>query len=353
MPEYRVRIGDTGSFTANPHWPGARGYRQGWGPGIANNDFNGLFATNPEVVKRGIGLQPEAFRDFHFREGDWPYDEAWAEEVLARIQSAQDLVNAGKNAEAVAAYVKLAAQEPMEAALKAELLDRAAVWAGRLGDYAQAMELAKRIADLSTSRSPVNELSARRQMALMVKQDRYKELIEAFADRPGTGTPYLNWFVPDDERPLADALYCRSIAYAKTGDMEKAEKDARTMVDKGKRLTYSPGPTILDLSWKRLGDFYRDAVKDEARALECYGKVLGRTTVFHADRPMPKPVLSGASEVLAAATEAACAILRRQGRGDEARKWEQSFEKAQAEASAFLKQGKQAPTVHVRTNAEK
>ena len=29
-------------------------------------DFNSFFATNPEVVKRGMGLQPEAFRDFKF-----------------------------------------------------------------------------------------------------------------------------------------------------------------------------------------------------------------------------------------------------------------------------------------------
>jgi hypothetical protein len=29
-------------------------------------DFNSFFATNPEVVKRGIGLQPEAFRDYKF-----------------------------------------------------------------------------------------------------------------------------------------------------------------------------------------------------------------------------------------------------------------------------------------------
>ncbi|MFA7157917.1 MAG: hypothetical protein WC299_01345, partial [Kiritimatiellia bacterium] len=29
-------------------------------------DFNSFFATNPEVARRGIGLQPEAFRDFNF-----------------------------------------------------------------------------------------------------------------------------------------------------------------------------------------------------------------------------------------------------------------------------------------------
>ena len=29
-------------------------------------DFDAFFATNPELIRRGIGLQPEAFRDFHF-----------------------------------------------------------------------------------------------------------------------------------------------------------------------------------------------------------------------------------------------------------------------------------------------
>ena len=29
-------------------------------------DFDAFFATNPELTRRGIGLQPEAFRDFHF-----------------------------------------------------------------------------------------------------------------------------------------------------------------------------------------------------------------------------------------------------------------------------------------------
>ena len=33
-----------------------------------NADFDAFFATSPEVVKRGIGLQPEAFKDFGFEE---------------------------------------------------------------------------------------------------------------------------------------------------------------------------------------------------------------------------------------------------------------------------------------------
>ncbi|MCE9530498.1 MAG: hypothetical protein K8T89_05115 [Planctomycetes bacterium] len=35
-------------------------------------DFNSFFATNPDLIKRGIGLQPEAFKDFHFNKATKP-----------------------------------------------------------------------------------------------------------------------------------------------------------------------------------------------------------------------------------------------------------------------------------------
>ena len=329
LPEYRVLVRETDSFVANPQMPGALGFRQGWGPAIPNKDFNGLFATNPEVVKRGIGLQPEAFGDFHFWKEDWPYHKAWASKVIAQLKAAEALVKVGKDAEALAAYAKLAEQTPMEDRLKSDVLDRAALCADRLNNYGKAMELAKRIT--------LKPLSVRRQMALMAERGKSAELLKAFADRPGHGTPHLSWFCPETEMVLADALYYRATAYAETGDLNAAEKELRTMVDKGRKLGYSPGPTVLDLSWKRLGDFYRDRLKDDAKALEAYGHVIDRMTVFRHDRPMPKPVLSGNSEVLVAATEAACGILHRQGKESEARKLRLGLLKAQAKARAFLK----------------
>lgn len=297
---------------------------------MPNKDFNGFFATNPTVVKRGIGLQPEAFRDFHFWKEDWPYDGDWAEQVLTRLGAADALARAGKDAQALTAYVRVAEETPMDDQLKADVLERAAQCANRLNDYEKAMELARRMT--------VPELSIRRQMAFMAERGKFAELIEAFADRPATGTPYLNWLVPDTERPLADALYYRATAYAETGNLQKAEEDMRTMVDKGKKLVYSPGAAILDLSWKRLGDFYRDRLKDDARALEAYAHVMDRMSVFHDDRPLHKSLLSGNSEVFAAATEAAQKILLRQGREDEARRLKLDLLKAQAEALAFLRE---------------
>jgi len=140
------------------------------------------------------------------------------------------------------------------------------------------------------------------------------------------------------EMVMADALYCRGIAYAETGDLKGAESDRRTMVDKGTRLGYSPGATILDLSWKRLGDLYRTFLKDDFKALEAYKHVIDRTTVFRSDRPMTRPPLLAGSSVLAAATEAACDILRQQGNEKEARKLQANSLKAQAEGRK-LKQG--------------
>ena len=240
---------------------------------------------------------------------------------------------AGGAAAALAAYLALIDDTPMDDQLRSDLLDRAAQCADRLGDLQQARALAKRI--------PTPILSCRRQMGLLHRRGKFAELIEEFADRPGRGKFHRTWRCPDDERPLADVLYYRAIAYAKTGDLKQAETDMRAMVDKGPRFGYSPGPSLLDLSWQRLGDFYRDYMKDNAKALESYAHVLDRTTVYHAERPMPKPVLSANSGVLAAATQSACAILRRQGKEDEARKWEMALKKARAEAMVFLKKDKE------------
>ena len=79
--EMREELGDTNSVLANPEFLGAadvpaetddgnpiypvdRLYSRGLIP------LNKFFATNPEIVARGIGLQPEAFEDFHFNAED-------------------------------------------------------------------------------------------------------------------------------------------------------------------------------------------------------------------------------------------------------------------------------------------
>ena len=62
LQEYQAQFGDTGSFVANPLFQliGRSGKK------ALDFDFPDLYPTNPDVVKKGIGLVPEDFKDFHF-----------------------------------------------------------------------------------------------------------------------------------------------------------------------------------------------------------------------------------------------------------------------------------------------
>ena len=73
LAEYKKRVAKTDSIIADPQFAGlARPHKATpYGPDafIGNFgplDFPDFYATNPELIKRGIGLQPEKFRDFHF-----------------------------------------------------------------------------------------------------------------------------------------------------------------------------------------------------------------------------------------------------------------------------------------------
>lgn len=79
LAEYKKKVRATNSFVANPWFKATVGMKDDGKMGkyakaiLVDSlvhkrelDFPDLFATNPELVKRGIGLQPEAFKDFHF-----------------------------------------------------------------------------------------------------------------------------------------------------------------------------------------------------------------------------------------------------------------------------------------------
>lgn len=87
LDDYEAMFGDTASFMMDPRFqgapdvtPGARfteddnlRNRNNTGFLILNTDrmgrnidFPALFTTRPELIERGIGLQPDAFTDFHF-----------------------------------------------------------------------------------------------------------------------------------------------------------------------------------------------------------------------------------------------------------------------------------------------
>ena len=79
FPEYEKKYGGTQTVYGDPKFAGDPNPTNTAGfppdrmmdPGL-KLDFNSFFATNPEVVKRGIGLQPEAFKDYNFSPTNQP-----------------------------------------------------------------------------------------------------------------------------------------------------------------------------------------------------------------------------------------------------------------------------------------
>jgi hypothetical protein len=125
------------------------------------------------------------------------------------------------------------------------------------------------------------------------------------------------------------------MAYMHTNNLAAAEADLKVMVEKREKLQYSPGEGIHELAWLRLGDFYRNCLKDDERAMQAYGHVLDRKMLApYRLNVIDKPAFTGHSEALAAATRAAGEILRKQGKEAEALKLQFSLLKAQAEALA-------------------
>jgi len=160
----------------------------------------------------------------------------------------------------------------------------------------------------------------------------------------GRATFHLNWTCPELEDVIADAFYYRSMAYIHANDLPSAEADLKVMVEKRETLQYSAGEGIHEAAWLRLGDFYRDHVKDEQRAMRAYTHVLDRTMLApYRLNVVDKPAFTGHSEALAAATRAACGILRKQGKEAEARRFEASL--FQAQAKALADSGKRAEAI--------
>ena len=73
LKEYQAMVGDTGSYAGDPRFAGVANMTGGRGGamfeallGRRDLDFPDTFATDPKAVEKGIGLQPEAFKDFWF-----------------------------------------------------------------------------------------------------------------------------------------------------------------------------------------------------------------------------------------------------------------------------------------------
>ena len=325
LTEYRVRT-RSDAMAANPMMPGTPGWTQGWQQSKVE-DFPDCFAANPLLIKRGIGLEPSAFGDSKFKNA-WPYDAPWAEKVIAGMDAAAGLARAGKDSEALAAYRELAATVPMPDRLKSQLLENASRCAQRMKDWDQALKLAKSI--------PVEPLAMHRQMELLLDRKQYAELIESFTSKKLGGRNFhLSYCYPELEDVMADLYYFRSIAYCETGNLAAAEADLKIMNDKRTQLSYRSGEAIHDLVWLRVGDFYRQYLKDDDRALTAYANVLARTTWAPWGQPR-KPAATGGNETLAAATKAVSDILRKRGKDGEIPQLQFNLLLARAEAAASL-----------------
>jgi tetratricopeptide (TPR) repeat protein len=326
MPEYRVSR-PTDSFVANPQMPGGQGFRQGWQQ-VDVSDFPPLFAASPELVRRGIGLQPEVFNDCHFKVTNWVYDVAWAKDILERKKAADDLAGSGNYAGAIGAYTAMT-NLPMQDRLKAELLEKASLCALKQKQYDQALSIASNI--------PVKSISIKTQMQIMVEAGKYGDVTNQFSTRAMGADPLLSWFCPELEDILVDAYNYRATAYAESKDFKSAEADLMHMINQQKNLGYDNGVEIREMAWLRLGDFYRKYLKDDAKALSAYTNVTTRTyKPWYAQQPVPKPVLAGNSQAFQDAVKAASEIYRKQGREDEANNLQISLLKARAEASCAL-----------------
>mgnify|MGYP006278213475 CR=1 FL=1 len=327
--ELAVYAAQTGSnsFFSNPMMPGGLGWFQGWSR-VSMEDFDVCFSSNPELILRDIGLQPDAFSEYTFETSDWPYTPAWAAQFIAARETAEALEAAGQDADALDAYNDMLANLPMGERLESEILKAASLCAQRLEDYVQATQLAEAI--------PLEPLAMHRQMELMLARGDTAGLVAAFNQNALGGRAFhLSYVFPEHEDVMADLYYYRALAYADTGDLAAAEADLRVMNDKREQLTYTSGTSIHDLAWLRLGDFYRTELNDDDRALAEYLQVCDRTT-WEPFGTVDKPVLTGASETLVLATEAACEILRARGEHAAADELEASLAQAQAEAAAAL-----------------
>ena len=136
----------------------------------------------------------------------------------------------------------------------------------------------------------------RRQMQLLLAQEQHAELLARFTQKALGGRAFhLSYMYPEREDVMADLYYYRSLAFVHADDLTAAEADLRIMNDKRAKLSYRSGEAIHDRVWLRLGNFYREHLGDDGRALGAYTNILSRTTWATWGRPR-KPALTRAGK---------------------------------------------------------
>lgn len=178
-----------------------------------------------------------------------------ADYVLDR-RAAIELVKAGKNEEALEAFVALAGIATSDFQ-KSDALDLAARAADRLKQPERALELALEI--------PLPAVSKACRMYLLEGQRKWKEMLEQFQDEDIDA-----W--PDELK--GDALFLRGGAHYILKNGTAAERDLKLAAE------YLIDPNSRGLCLNRLGDTWRDLLKDDAQAIAAYRQVYATGNVY-------------------------------------------------------------------------
>ena len=171
-------------------------------------------------------------------------------------KAAMKLVWSGRHEEALAAFLKMVETAASDVQ-KSDALDLAAMCAHRLKRNDQAMKLAQRI--------PLAPASKTCQMRVLTQNRKWREVADTFKDEDLDAWP---------EYLAAEAFYMRGQAHYQTKDGQKAAADL------AKAAEYLTDGNILGLALNRLGDTYRDLLKDDARAIAAYRRAYQTYNVY-------------------------------------------------------------------------
>lgn len=170
---------------------------------------------------------------------------AWADYPADR-EAAMELVKAGKNDEALAAFDRMA-KSAADEAQKSDALEQAAMCANRLKKPGRALEFAEQIPSVPVAMSV--------KMQLMLENREYNEIIATFKDEDMSHWP---------AKAAGPAYFCRGRAYMTVRDGVAAASDLK----KAFEILGEGEPR--DQARLVLGETYRDILNDDAQALAIF-----------------------------------------------------------------------------------
>lgn len=227
---------------------------------------------------------PRKFAQFYAGHSNkFKFDPEYVDFLIAG-KTAEALLRARKNKEALAAYVALAAMDETTKLQQSAALRQAAIAARNLKDYAKADDLAERI--------PVPAVAKTVRMKTLLAQRKPAELLEQYGKED-----FSKWPFPH----VSPAAFARAQAHIQTQNGKAAEADLQSA------LALTSDKRLLSSILVNLGHNRETNLKDDALALAAY-----RLNFEGKER------VGGADEFRS--IQQAARILSRQGKHDEALK---------------------------------